>query len=196
MWLSWYSNLFGPWNYRQTHYRVRYVARHQETRKSCDWFESYDQVNTVHIMPSRPVFWVRALSDGEGRDFSGRYKKWLDKRGKLSSILLRRQSLCFRECFPAHEVPSENVVYPKRKEYAFWLHQTSFQKEGETILTDVPPLKFYPIPWDKKFLAAQPEEKKNRPFALTPKFLNLKPTCQFRGIWVLLLCSFGEFGIL
>ena len=52
-------------------------------------------------MSSRPVLWIWAWSDGKGWDFSGRYKRGLDKRGRLFLFLRRRQSLCvFVFAFP------------------------------------------------------------------------------------------------
>ena len=104
------------WIYSQTHYRVRYVARLQRMWKCCDWLGIFTTVNTVQIMSSRPVFWIWAWSDGKGRNFSGKYKRGLDKRGKLLFFffIFKKETIfiCFRVCFPAHEAPSEIEVYP------------------------------------------------------------------------------------
>ena len=158
MWSSWYSNLWP-------------LDLQPDALQSA--LCSPTSGNAKRLRLTRSTLFISSRvgqSFGSGRDLMGRAvasrvhtkEDWINVINYLP-FLLRKQSLYFRVCFLAHGVPSENVIYPKRKEFAFCLHQTSFQKEGETILTDLPPLKFYPIPWDKKFLAAQPEEKNTDP---------------------------------
>ena len=94
LWPSWYSNL-RPWIYNQTQYRQYrrgYAAWHQETRKSCDWFWNLrpSQLCSYHVEAFFFFFFffflISRRSDVEARDFSGRYKRGLDKRVKLSCI--------------------------------------------------------------------------------------------------------------
>ena len=75
-----------------------------------------------------------------------------DTLGKFSTVFLQgRYFLGFSIGLPEHQVPSEKGSTLKGKNLlpqganSFLLEKTSFRKGGKTNLTELPPLKWYPV---------------------------------------------------